>query len=130
MVIDTSAIVAVLRNEPDAAAIETAVIASPVRLIAATCVLEARMVLVSRRGEHALAEFDLWLTKIAADVIPVDADLVDVATQAWLVYGKGRHPAALNFADCISYALAKRSGEPLLCTGDDFPRTDIALVRA
>ena len=129
MVIDTSAIVAVLRNEPDAAALETAVIGNPVRLIAATCVLEARMVLVSRRGEHALAEFDVWLAKIAADVIPVDADLVDLATQAWLAYGKGRHPAALNFADCLSYALAKRSGEPLLCKGADFPRTDIPLVR-
>ena len=126
MVIDTSAIVAVLRNEPGAAAIEAAVVASPLRLVAATCVLEARMVLVSRRGEHALAELDLWLAKIAVDVIPVDADL---ATQSWLSYGKGRHPAALNFADCLSYALAKRSGEPLLCKGDDFPRTDIALVR-
>ena len=117
MVIDTSAIVAVLRNEPDAAALETAVIGSPVRLIAATCVLEARMVLVSRRGEHALAELDVWLAKIAADVIPVDADLVDLATQAWLAYGKGRHRAGLNFADCISYALAKRSRQPLLFKG-------------
>jgi ribonuclease VapC len=130
MVIDTSAIVAIFRNEPDAAALESALVASPVRLVAATCLLEARMVLVSRRGEHALAELDLWLAKIAADVIPVDADLVDLATQAWLVYGKGRHPAALNFSDSLSYALAKRSGEPLLCKGDDFPRTDIPLVRA
>ena len=62
-------------------------------------------------------------------MIPIDADLVDLATQAWLAFGKGRHPAALNFADCVSYALARRSGEPLLCKGEDFPRTDIPIVR-
>lgn len=125
MVIDTSAIVAVLRNEPEAARLETALVADPVRLVPATCVLEARMVLVSRRGEHALAEIDLWLRKIEADIVPVDADLVDIATQAWLTYGKGRHPATLNFADCLSYALAKRADEPLLFIGSDFARTDV-----
>lgn len=125
MVIDTSAIVAILRNELKAETLRRAIVADTVRLVPATCVFEARMVLVSRRSEHALAEIDLWLTKIAADVIAVDADLVDVATQAWLTYGKGRHPAGLNFADCFSYALAKRSDEPLLFIGDDFSKTDI-----
>lgn len=125
MVIDTSAIVAILQNQPDAAALERTLVASPIRLVAATCILETRMVLVSRRGEHALAELDLWLAKIAADVIPVDADLVDLATQARLTFGKNRHPAALNFADCLSYALAKRAGEPLLFKGNDFAQTDI-----
>lgn len=102
MVIDTSAIVAMLRNEPEAARLERALASDPIRVVPATCVLEARMVLVSRRGEHALAEIDLWLRKIQADIISVDADLVDLATQAWLTYGKGRHSASLNFADCIS----------------------------
>jgi ribonuclease VapC len=125
MVIDTSAIVAILRNEPEAAALEKALVGDPVRLVPATCVLEARMVLISRRGEHALAEIDLWLSKIAAEIIPVDAELVDLATHAWLAYGKGRHPAALNFADCLSYALAKRADEPLLFIGKDFAQTDI-----
>lgn len=125
MVIDTSAVVAILRSEPEAARLETALVADPVRLVPATCVLEARMVLVSRRGEHALAEIDLWLRKIEADIIPVDAELVDLATQAWLTYGKGRHAAALNFADCLSYALAKRADEPLLFIGKDFAQTDI-----
>ncbi|MBB4226811.1 type II toxin-antitoxin system VapC family toxin [Rhizobium mongolense] len=125
MVIDTSAIVAILRSEPEAAALERTVVANPIRLVPATCVLEARMVLVSRRGEHALAEIDLWLTRIEADIVPVDADLVDLATQAWLTYGKGRHPAALNFADCFSYALAKRADEPLLFIGEGLSRTDI-----
>ncbi|QRG06734.1 type II toxin-antitoxin system VapC family toxin [Xanthobacter dioxanivorans] len=125
MVIDTSAIVAILRNEPEADALERSIVGAPVRLVPATCVFEARMVLVSRRGEHALAEIDLWLTKIGADIIPVDAELADLATQAWLAYGKGRHPAALNFADCFSYALSKRSNERLLFIGNDFSKTDI-----
>ena len=125
MVIDTSAIVAMLRNEPEALRLEKALVADPIRLVPATCVLEARMVLVSRRGEHSLAEIDLWLGTIEANTIPVDADLVDLATQAWLTYGKGRHSAALNFADCLSYALAKRANEPLLFVGNDFSQTDI-----
>ena len=125
MVIDTSAIVAMLRNEPEALRLERALVADPARLVPATCVLEARMVLVSRRGEHALAEIDLWLGTIEANTIPVDADLVDLATQAWLTYGKGRHSAAMNFADCLSYALAKRAKEPLLFIGNDFSQTDI-----
>lgn len=125
MVIDTSAIVAILRNEPEAVRLERTLVTDQIRLVPATCVLEARMVLVSRRGEHALAEVDLWLHKIEAAIIAVDADLVDVATQAWLIYGKGRHPAALNFVDCLSYALAKRADEPLLFIGNDFSQTDI-----
>ncbi|MGO6746630.1 type II toxin-antitoxin system VapC family toxin [Rhizobium ruizarguesonis] len=125
MVIDTCAIVAILRNEPEALRLEKALVADTVRLVPATCVLEARMVLVSRRGEHALAEIDLWLGKIAADIVPVDADLVDLATQAWLTYGKGRHSASLSFADCFSYALAKRADEALLFIGNDFSQTDI-----
>ncbi len=125
MVVDTSAVVAILLSEPDAAALEQSLVADDIRLVPATCVLEARMVLATRRGEHVLAEIDLWLATIDARIIPVDAELVDIATQAWLAYGKGRHPAALNFADCLSYALAKRTGEPLLFKGDDFSRTDI-----
>ncbi len=80
------------------------------------------MVMVSRRGEHALAEIDLWLAKIRAEIIPVD---VELATEAWLTYGKGRHPAGLNFADCFSYALAKRADDALLFFGEDFKQTDI-----
>ena len=125
MVIDTSAIVAILRNEPEAVRLERALVTDRIRLVPATCVLEARMVLISRRGEHALAETDLWLHKIEATISAVDADLVDLATQGWLIYGKGRHPAALNFADCVSYALAKRADEALLFIGNDFSQTDI-----
>lgn len=128
MVIDTSAIVAILGNEPGAEALRQAIVADPVRLVPATCLLEARMVVASRRGEHALAEIDLMLAKIEASIIPIDADLVEIATQAWLAYGKGRHPAGLNFADCLSYALAKRAKDTLLFVGEDFSKTDIRRV--
>lgn len=125
MVIDTSAIVAILRNEPEAMRLERALVEDRTRLIPATCILEARMVLISRYGDHALAEIDLWLHKIEASVIAVDAELVDMATRTWLAYGKGRHPAALNFVDCLSYAVSKRADEPLLFIGNDFSQTDI-----
>ena len=71
-------------------------------------------------GRNRLVAF-----KIAAEIIPVDAELVDLATQAWLTFGKGRHPASLNFADCFSYALAKRADDALLFIGEDFKQTDI-----
>jgi ribonuclease VapC len=130
MVIDTSALVAILQSEMEAEGFERAVVEASIRLIPATCVLEARMVLVTRRGEPALAELDLWLSKTMTEIVPIDLPLVDIATQAWLTYGKGRHAAALNFADCLSYALAKRSGLPLLFKGEDFSKTDVQAVSA
>ncbi|WP_037086878.1 type II toxin-antitoxin system VapC family toxin [Neorhizobium vignae] len=125
MVIDTSAIVAIRARRAAGGTSGESLVANPIRLLPVTCVLETRMVMVSRRGEHALAEIDLWLSKIGAKIIPVDVELVDLATQAWLTYGKGRHPAGLNFADCFSYALAKRADDALLFIGEDFRQTDI-----
>jgi ribonuclease VapC len=125
MVIDTSALVAIFLGEPEADRFDEAIGAAKIRLLPATCLLEARMVLVARRDERSVNDLDLWLLKAAVEIIAVDADLVDFATQAWLVYGKGRHPAGLNFADCLSYALAKRSGEPLLFKGADFSKSDV-----
>ena len=125
MVIDTSAVIAIFLGELEADRFDAAIAAATIRLLPATCLLEARIVLVARRDERSVNDLDLWLLKAGVDIIPVDADLVDFATQAWLVFGKGRHPAGLNFADCLSYALAKRSGEPLLFKGDDFAKTDL-----
>jgi ribonuclease VapC len=125
MVIDTSAVIAIFLGELEADRFDAAIAAATIRLLPATCLLEARMVLVARRDERSVNDLDLWLLKAGVDIIPVDADMVDFATQAWLVFGKGRHPAGLNFADCLSYALAKRSGEPLLFKGDDFAKTDL-----
>lgn len=125
MVIDTSALVAIFLGEPEADRFDEAIGGAQIRLLPATCLLEARMVLVARRDDRSINDLDLWLLKAGVEVMPIDADLVDFATQAWLAFGKGRHPAALNFADCISYALAKRSGEPLLFKGEDFSQTDL-----
>ena len=128
MVIDTSALIAIFLGEPEADRFDAAIAAAKIRLLPATCLLEARIVLVARRDERSVNDLDLWMLKAGVDVVPVDGDLVDLATQAWLVFGKGRPPAGLNFADCLSYALAKRSGEPLLFKGDDFAKTDLRRV--
>ena len=127
MVIDTSAIVAIALNEPEATEFEQRIADDPVRLISAATALEAEMVLETRLGHAGGREFDLWLHKVGAEVVPVNAEQIDAARRAWRRYGKGRHPAALNFGDCFSYALALIHGEPLLFKGEDFARTDIIL---
>ena len=129
MVIDTSAIVAIALNEPEAAAFERQIAADPVRLISAATVLETAIVLESRLGEPGGAEFDLWLHKAAVEIAPVDSQQADRARRAWRRYGKGRHPAGLNFGDCFAYALAVTTEQPLLFKGDDFARTDILPVQ-
>jgi ribonuclease VapC len=125
MVIDTSAIVSILLNEPEAAALEQRIADDPVRLMSAATLLEAAMVLETRRGDAAGRELDLWLLKVGIQVIAVDAEQIEAARRAWRRYGKGRHAAALNYGDCFSYALAITRRELLLFNGDDFARTDI-----
>lgn len=125
MVIDTSAIVAIAFGEPEAPAFEQRIASDPIRLISAATVLEAAMVIEMRLGEAAGSELDLWLHKADVEIIAVEAVHADQARRAWRRYGKGRHPAGLNFGDCFSYALAALSGEPLLFKGADFSKTDI-----
>jgi ribonuclease VapC len=125
MVIDTSAIVAIALNEADAVEFEERIADDPVRLISTATVLEATIVLETRLGDVGGREFDLWLLKVGAEIVPVDAEQMDATRRAWRRYGKGRHPAALNYGDCLSYALALTRGEPLLFKGEDFARTDI-----
>ena len=125
MVIDTSAIVAIALNEPDAAELEVRIADDPVRLISAAIVLEATIVLETRLGDAGGREFDLWLLKIGAEILPVDVEQADAARRAWRRFGKGRHAAALNYGDCFSYALALTRGEPLLFKGEDFAKTDV-----
>jgi ribonuclease VapC len=126
MVIDTSAIVVIAINEPDAAELEVRIADDPVRLISAATVLEATIVLETRLGDAGGREFDLWLLKIGAEIVPVDAEQTDAARRAWRRYGKGRHAAALNYGDCFAYALARTSGEPLLFKEEDFAKTDVS----
>lgn len=126
MVLDTSAVMALLNGEPEAAQIAMAIEADPLRLISAATLLEAGIVIESRAGEAGGRELDLLLARMGASVEPVTRDQAELARDAWRRFGKGRHPAALNFGDCFSYALAKDRGEPLLFKGVDFRQTDIA----
>ena len=127
VVIDTSALLAVFLGEPERKQFLDMITRAETRLISAANVLETGIVLEARRGEAAGREFDLFLHQAKFDVVPVDADQVDIARVAWRKYGKGQHPAALNFGDCFAYALAKTLGEPLLAKGTDFARTGIEM---
>ena len=130
MVIDTSALVAMLNDEPEAERFEAAVEVDHVRLMSTASYLETAIVIETRLGEPGGRELDLWLHRVAVDLVSVDADQADAARVAYRLYGKGRHRAGLNYGDCFSYALAKVSGQPLLFKGDDFARTDIGVVLA
>jgi ribonuclease VapC len=125
MVIDTSAILAILFDEPERRRFNELIEADGIRLISAATFLEAALVVESRRGESAGRELDLLMHRAQVSVVPVDAEQAEVARVAWRRYGKGRHAAGLNYGDCFSYALAKVSGEPLLAKGADFMRTDL-----
>jgi len=126
MVADTSALLAILLNEPESAVFAAAIEAADVRLVSAATVLELSLVLESRFGEAGGRELDLLLHRAEFDVVPVDAEQVELGRGAFRRFGKGRHPAGLNFGDCFSYALAVSLGEPLLFKGEDFRRTDVA----
>src|SRR5947209_5293973 len=114
MVIDTSALLAMFLAEPE-------------RPVFLDLILEAGIVLEARRGESAGREFDLFVVRTNLEIVPVDAEQIEIARSAWRSFGKGRHPAALNFGDCFAYALARASGEPILAKGQDFALTDIGL---
>lgn len=128
MVIDTSALLAVFLGEPERRRFMELITQAETRCISAANVLETGIVLEARRGESAGREFDLFLHQAKVDTVPVDTEQVEVARVAWRKYGKGHHPAALNFGDCFAYALAKVLDEPLLAKGSDFARTDINLA--
>lgn len=128
MVIDTSALVAIFLAEPERKQFLELILQSEKRLVSAASVLETGMVLESKAGEAAGREFDLFVVRVKLEIVPVDAEQVEIARSAWRKYGKGRHTAGLNFGDCFAYALAKFSGEKLLAKGEDFQLTDLELV--
>ena len=128
MVIDSSAIIAVLLNEANAAQIAEAIDSGSRRLLSAASLLEASIVIESRKGEAAGRELDLLIYRAAIEVVAVDQDQAEIARIAWRRYGRGRHPAGLNYGDCFSYALARSRGLPLLFQGEDFSRTNIDAV--
>jgi ribonuclease VapC len=129
VVIDTSAILAVLFDEPERRYYAEMIEADETRLVSAATFLEAALVIESRRGEAAGRELDLLLHRAHISIVPVDAEQAEIARIAWRKYGKGRHTAGLNLGGCFSYALASVSGEPLLAKGDEFTQTDIPCCR-
>ena len=128
MVIDSSALLALLLAEPEAERIARAIASEPRRLVCAFSSLETAIVIEARKGELAGRELDLLLHRIRADVVVMESAQVEIARSAWRRFGKGRHPAGLNIGDCCSYALSKFSGEMLLFKGEDFRHTDVAAV--
>ncbi len=124
MIVDTSAVVAILADEPDALRYAGALAGGRAQMSAGTY-LECSIVL-GRKGITAEHLFDAWLTRAGIGIVDVTADHARVARQAFRDFGKGSgHPAALNFGDCFAFALAASTGEPLLWKGDDFGHTGI-----
>ena len=128
MVLDTSALLTVLLNEPDAPAFRLAIEADPIRLVSAATLVETAIVIEARVGEAGGRELDLLLQKAAIEVVPVDAEHAELARHAYRQFGKGHHAAGLNYGDCFSYALAHAAGEPLLFKWNDFNQTDVTPV--
>ena len=128
MVLDSSAVLAILLNEPDAARLRLAFDADERRLISAATLLEVSIVIESRHGEAGGLQLDLLVGKASLEVVPVDAEQVAEARRAWRRFGRGRHSAGLNYSDLFSYALSRTTGEPLLYKGADFTATDVARV--
>lgn len=128
MVIDTSALVAILTDEPERVQFVESIEAADSRLLSAATFVETSIVIESRYGAEGLRDLDLFLATAGAEIVPIDGDQALVARRAFSRFGKGRHRAGLNFGDCFSYALATSRAEPLLFKGDDFVRTDVGVA--
>ena len=125
MVIDTSAIIAILSAEPESERLATAIATASVRSMSAASWLECAIVIEARYGGAGSEKLDELLRAAAINIEAVTVEQAQMARLAYRQYGKGRHPASLNFGDCFSYALAKVLGQPLLFIGNDFSQTDI-----
>jgi ribonuclease VapC len=126
MVLDTSAIVAVIASEPDAIQYRSAMLGATSLAMSAVAVLESKIVLRSRHGEAAVEAFNQTLEGAGIEIVPFGAPMAELAFDAFRRYGKGQgHPARLNIIDCAVYALAKMRGASLLFKGSDFEKTDV-----
>jgi len=130
MVIDSSALMAILLDEPERGAFEQAIKNDPLRLVSAVSKLESGIVVLARLHQDGAARLDRLLRAIAATVVPFDDHQADIARDAFMRFGRGLHPARLNFGDCAAYALAIAEAEPLLFKGTDFGATDVEVVKA
>ncbi len=127
MVIDTSALIAILQDEPERRVLNEAIEAAESCAMSTGSFLEISMVIESRYGPDGTRDLDLFISKARITFASVDADQAHVARDAFRRYGKGRHSAGLNFGDCFAYALARTLDEPLLFKGNDFALTDNAV---
>ncbi len=127
IVVDSSALVAIMRGEPEAGRFLETIATADALLLSSVNYLETSMVLAGPKGEAAVWHpLEAFLARANIVVAPFDQEQARAAREAFLRFGKGRHPAALNFGDCAAYALAKARRAPLLFKGEDFPKTDIA----
>jgi ribonuclease VapC len=128
MILDSSAVIAIVLGEPEARAFELAIQNGPRCLMSAASVLECSIVLRRRLGDAGASKLDQLIDRLPITVRSVDLDQLGWARHAVETYGRGQHPAKLNFGDCFSYALAKSSDEPILFKGTDFSLTDLAIA--
>ncbi|MGH3802728.1 MAG: type II toxin-antitoxin system VapC family toxin [Pseudonocardiaceae bacterium] len=129
VVVDTSAAVAVILGEPGSDDLVGDLEGAAARLMSAASRVELGIVIEARLGPAGVDAISRFLRDADIEVMDVDIDAADRALSAWRRYGKGQHHAALNFGDCFAYALAERTGLPLLCTGNDFAATDLEVIR-
>lgn len=125
MVIDTSALLAILQDEPERRAFNEAIEAAEGRMVSVATFVEVSIVLEARQGAEGVRDLDLFIERAGIELVDVTAEQGRLARRAFARYGKGRHDAGLNYGDCFAYALAVARGEPLLFKGDDFARTDV-----
>lgn len=129
MVIDSSVLIAILRREPERQAFQAAIISADVRLISAMTKLEASIVAIGSGPSEAAQDVDDLLSSLSIEFVPFDEHQADIARDAYVRFGKGRHPAGLNFGDCAAYALAMAEAEPLLFKGTYFAATDVQVAQ-
>ena len=128
MIIDTSAILAIMLAEEDMGRYEEAIVEASSRRMSAGTLLETYIVVEGKAGLPGVEQLNALVQRASIEVVPVTVDHVHNAHLAWRRFGKGNHPAGLNFGDCFAYALSEISGEPLLFKGEDFARTDVEAV--
>jgi ribonuclease VapC len=129
LVVDTSAVVAILQGEEGSADLVARLAAASPRLLSAATRVELGIVVEARFGAPGRDLVERFLRDAAVELVDVTAEMAERAMSAWRRFGKGRHPAGLNFGDCFSYALADHAGFPLLCTGADLAATDLEIIR-
>jgi ribonuclease VapC len=125
MVLDTSALIAVLFREPPETRLLAAISAGPPLRLSAASLVETGIVTQRRLGDEGESKLDRLIHRLGVEIVPVAREHAEIARAAYRRFGKDCHPAALNFGDCFSYALARALGEPLLFVGDDFSQTDV-----